>query len=161
MWTDTPPSLDLDPQTMPGKFVAQDPIFTPLDAEFLSSLGFTVLSDPEGFLAITENTLVYSIAGYLEMEWVISQGPWTAALIWGDTEEFMNSLLEEKVREGIKLVVPTERERGEILGMLGGCDVVGLLGEEEEGLEGLEGLEGWEGIGRQRVYWRRKGGEGK
>jgi hypothetical protein len=109
-----------------------------------------VLSDPEGFLAITENTLVYSIAGYLEMEWVISQGPWPAALIWGDTEEFMNSLLEEKVREGIKLVVPTERERGEILGMLGGCDVVGLVGEE--------GLEGWDGIGRQRVYWRRKRG---
>ncbi|OBT47983.1 hypothetical protein VE00_01682 [Pseudogymnoascus sp. WSF 3629] len=142
--------LDLDPQTTPGKFVAQDPIFTPLDAEFLSSLGFTVLSDPEGFLEITENTLVYSIAGYLEMEWVISQGPWPAALIWGDTEEFMNSLLEEKVREGIKLVVPTERERGEILGMLGGCDVVGLVGEE--------GLEGWDGIGRQRVYWRRKRG---
>ncbi|OBT93320.1 hypothetical protein VE01_08419 [Pseudogymnoascus verrucosus] len=147
--------LDLDPKTTPGKFVAQDPIFTPLDAEFLSSLGFVVKSDPDGFLAITENTLVFSIAGYLEMEWVISRGPWPAAMVWGDTEAFMNRLLEEKVREGRRLVVPTRRERGEIMGMLGGCDVVELVGEGEDALEA------WDGIGRQRVYWRRREGEGK
>ncbi|OBT79387.1 hypothetical protein VF21_01992 [Pseudogymnoascus sp. 05NY08] len=151
--------LGLDPQTTPGKFIAQDPIFTPLDAEFLSSLGFAVKSDPEGFLAITENTLVYSIAGYLEMDWVISQGPWPAALICSDVEAFINRLVEDRVREGIKLVVPTRRERGEILGMLGGCDVVGLVGDDDDGDDG--GLEGWEGIGRQRVYWRTKGGGGK
>ncbi|OBT83764.1 hypothetical protein VE02_07190 [Pseudogymnoascus sp. 03VT05] len=150
--------LDLNPQTMPGKFIAQDPVFTPLDAEFLASLGFLVKSDPEGFLSITPTTLVFSIAGYLEMDWVISQGPWPAALICSDVEAFINRLLEDRVREGIKLVVPTRRERGEILGMLGGCDVVGLVGDDYDD-DG--GLEGWEGVGRQRVYWRRKGGEEK
>ncbi|KFY21425.1 hypothetical protein V491_02992, partial [Pseudogymnoascus sp. VKM F-3775] len=88
--------LDLNPQTMSQKPVAQDPSFTPLDAEFLSSLGFAVVDDPEGFLAITENTLVYSIGGYLDMEWVISQGPWPGALICADTEAFIKRLLEDK-----------------------------------------------------------------
>lgn len=146
-------STDLDPFTTPGKFIAQDPLFTPLDAEFLTSLGFLVLPDPEGFLAITPTTLVFSIAGYLAMDWVISQGPWPAALICGDVEAFMRSVEESKRTEkrGIKIVCPTKVEQGEILGMLGGCEVVSLVGEG--------GVEGWEGIERQRVYWRRKGGE--
>lgn len=139
---------------MPGKFIAQDPVFTPLDAEFLASLGFITLKDPEGFLAITPTTLVFSIAGYLNMDWVISQGAWPAALICGDVEAFMESVEESRRREkrGVKILCPTKREQEEILGMLGGCEVVGLVWEGES-------LEGWEGIGRQRVYWRRKGGE--
>ncbi|KFY82303.1 hypothetical protein V500_10641 [Pseudogymnoascus sp. VKM F-4518 (FW-2643)] len=55
--------LDLDIQTMAGKFIAQDPVFTHLDTEFLASLGFITLPDPGGFLAITPTTLVFSIAG--------------------------------------------------------------------------------------------------
>ncbi|KFY37727.1 hypothetical protein V495_06986, partial [Pseudogymnoascus sp. VKM F-4514 (FW-929)] len=99
--------LDLDPQTASGKFIAQDPVFTPLDAQFLASLGFVVVDDPEGFLAITPTTLVYSIAGYLDMDWVISQRPWPAALICGDTEAFIGRLVEAKETSEENLVVPT------------------------------------------------------
>lgn len=142
-------SLDLDPHTMPGKFVAQDPSFTPLDAEFLATLGFTVVSDPEGFLAITTNTLVYSIAGYLDMDWVISYGPWPAALVCGDTEAFMRRVEEDAKTSNQNLVYPTKKEQGEILAMLSGCEIRSLVGEGEN-------VEGWDSIDRQRIYWRRK-----
>ncbi|OBT67402.1 hypothetical protein VE03_03132 [Pseudogymnoascus sp. 23342-1-I1] len=140
--------LDLDPQTTPNTFTAQDPLFTPLDATFLSTLGFTAVPDPSGFLAITPTTLVYCIAGYLDMDWVISRGPWPAALVCGDIAVFIDRIVEEKKTEGRRLVCPTEGERGEILGMVGGCDVSDLVGEGE--------VEAWDTVGRQRVYWRRK-----
>ncbi|KFY32321.1 hypothetical protein V494_07874, partial [Pseudogymnoascus sp. VKM F-4513 (FW-928)] len=153
----------LDPLTAPpGKFTAQDPAFTPLDATFLSTLGITVKADPEGFLAITENTLVYSIAGYLDMDWVISQGPWPAAMVCGDVEGFIRGN-EESAREArramargegkTRISCPTRREVEEILEMLGGCDLVDLVGKEGSALAG------WDAIGHQKVYWRRKVGE--
>lgn len=105
---------------MPGNFVAQEPAFTPLDAEFLTSLGFIVKADPEGFLAITTSTLVFSIGGYLDMDWVISRGPWPAALICGDVEEFMRGN-EEYARTAEEFVVClTKTEQEEIAEMLGG-----------------------------------------
>lgn len=122
----------------------------PLDASFLASLGFTVVNDPEGFLAIANNTLVYSIAGYLDMDWVISQGPWPAALICGDTAEFMRRV-EEDAKTTPTLVYPTKKEQEEILAMLAGCDVESLVREGEN-------VPGWDSIDRQRIYWRRKGG---
>ncbi|KAL5354176.1 hypothetical protein ACLOAV_000261 [Pseudogymnoascus australis] len=147
--------LDLDPQTKPGHYTAQDPLFSPLDAEFLASLGFVVRNDPEGFLAITDRTLVYSISGYLYMDWVISRGPWPAALVCGDVEAFIDSQVEAKRveeakerRERVNLVIPTERERGRFW-RCWGCDVTSLVSEDER-------LAGWEGIEWQTIYWRRK-----
>lgn len=89
------------------------------------------------------------------MDWVMSRGPRPAALVCGDVEAFMEGVEEERraeKRRGVRISCPTREERGEILGMLGGCEVVGLVGEGDG-----EGLEGWEGIGRQRIYWRWKG----
>ena len=64
----------------------QGPAFTPLNIEFLISLGFIVMDDLERFLAISNNILVFSIVRYLDMDWVISKGPWPAAFIYGDIE---------------------------------------------------------------------------
>lgn len=42
----------------------QDPAFTPLDKEFLESLGYEVVEDPSGFSLIDAGTLVYAIHCY-------------------------------------------------------------------------------------------------
>jgi len=133
---------------MPSKFVMQDPAFTPLDAEFLTSLGFKVMDDPEGFLAITKNTLVFSIAGYLDMDWVISQGPWPAAFICGDIEEFMKRV-EESARTLSPCLCLTSKEKQDILQMLSGCDMSTLVPKGDS-------LQAWDVIRSQRFYWRRK-----
>lgn len=136
---------------MPGKFVAQDPAFTPLDAEFLASLGFIVMDDPGGFLAITNSTLVFSIGGYLDTYWVISQGPLPAALICGDIEEFMKRVEESARTSSENVACPTKAEQEEILQMLSGCDISSLV-PNGDSLAGWD----WDSISHQRCYWRKK-----
>ena len=134
---------------MPGKFVAQDPAFTPLDAEFLTSLGFIVMDDPGGFLAITNSTLVFSIGGYLDMYWVISQEPLPAALICDDIEEFMRRVEESARTSSENVSCPTKAEQEEILQMLSDCDISSLVPNGDS-------LAGWDRISHQRCYWRKK-----
>ncbi|KFY89230.1 hypothetical protein V500_05851, partial [Pseudogymnoascus sp. VKM F-4518 (FW-2643)] len=119
------------------------------DAEFLTSLGFIVMDDPEGFLAITNNTLVFSVAGYLDMDWVICQGPWTAALICGDIEDFMKKVEESARNSSQNMVCPTKGEQEEIFQMLSGCDISSLVPNGDS-------LPGWDSISHQGFYWRKK-----
>ncbi|KAH8701733.1 hypothetical protein BGW36DRAFT_371434 [Talaromyces proteolyticus] len=42
------------------KFVAQDPIFNTLDKQLLSSLGISVVNSPDGFTAVSANTLLFA-----------------------------------------------------------------------------------------------------
>lgn len=42
------------------KIMAQDPVFNALDIELLSLLGITVVDSPEGFNAVTENTVLFA-----------------------------------------------------------------------------------------------------
>lgn len=64
--------------------IAQDPAFSPLDKEFLHSIGFEVLQSPEGFDAINTNSLVYAIHCYpIVYDHVGKKGP-PAVLIGND-----------------------------------------------------------------------------
>ncbi|KAL8806353.1 MAG: hypothetical protein Q9182_001383 [Xanthomendoza sp. 2 TL-2023] len=55
--TTHPPTIDL---------LIQDPIFNPLDHEFLASLGYTILTHPSAFTQITSSTLLF--APHLEID---------------------------------------------------------------------------------------------
>jgi hypothetical protein len=78
-------------QTLAGdlkKVVAQDPQFTDLDKEFLTSLGYGVAEDPEAFKEIKEGTLVYAIHCYAKVYKAISEAPRPALLIGTDVGNF-------------------------------------------------------------------------
>jgi hypothetical protein len=68
--------------------VFQDPQFTDLDKEFLTSLGYTVVDDPEAFSKITEHSLVYAIHCYADVYKSVSKGPRPAAMVGTDVENF-------------------------------------------------------------------------
>jgi hypothetical protein len=66
----------------------QDPQFIDLDKEFLASLGYKVVDDPDAFKHITEATLVYAIHCYADVYKAVSEGPRPAVLIGTDVENF-------------------------------------------------------------------------
>jgi hypothetical protein len=70
------------------KVVAQDPQFTELDKEFLTSLGHKVVEDPEAFTQIGEGTLVYAIHCYAKVYKAVSEAPRPAVLIGTDVGNF-------------------------------------------------------------------------
>jgi len=70
------------------KVVAQDPQFTDLDKEFLTSLGCAVVEDPEAFKEIKEGTLVYAIHCYAKVYKAVSEAPQPALLIGTDVGNF-------------------------------------------------------------------------
>ena len=68
--------------------VFQDPQYTDLDKELLSSLGHVVVPDPEAFAAINAETLVYAIHCYGPIYKKISDGTRPAILIGTDVDNF-------------------------------------------------------------------------
>jgi hypothetical protein len=68
--------------------VLQDPQYTNLDKEFLTSLGYQVVDDPGAFAAIGTNSLVYAIHCYGPVYKSISEEPRPAVLIGTDVENF-------------------------------------------------------------------------
>ena len=70
------------------KATLQDPQFTKLDDEFLTSLGYTVVQDPQAFKATGEKTLVYAVHCYADIYKKISEGPRPAMLVGTDVENF-------------------------------------------------------------------------
>jgi hypothetical protein len=68
--------------------VLQDPQYTDLDNEFLGSLGYKVVQDPEAFMGVKEGTLVYAIHCYVDVYKTISAGPRPAVLIGTDVGNF-------------------------------------------------------------------------
>jgi hypothetical protein len=72
--------------TMP--VVLQGPQFTELDKEFLCSLGYIVVEDPEAFKSIKEDSLVYAIHCYVDVYKAVSEGTRPAVLIGTDIGNF-------------------------------------------------------------------------
>lgn len=68
--------------------VLQDPQYTELDRDFLSSLGYKVVNDPEAFSEIRSGSLVFAIHCYGPVYKGISEGPRPAVLIGTDVENF-------------------------------------------------------------------------
>lgn len=68
--------------------IFQDPQFTDLDRQFLTSLGYTVVHDPEAIGKITVNTLVYAIHCYADVYMAVSEGPHPSVMVITDVENF-------------------------------------------------------------------------
>ncbi|CZT12426.1 uncharacterized protein RAG0_16243 [Rhynchosporium agropyri] len=68
--------------------VFQDPQFTVLDKEFLVSLGYTVVKDPQAFAEVGEGSLVYAIHCYADVYKAVAERPKPAVLIGTDIGNF-------------------------------------------------------------------------
>ncbi|EKD16813.1 hypothetical protein MBM_05282 [Drepanopeziza brunnea f. sp. 'multigermtubi' MB_m1] len=68
--------------------VFQDPQFTAVDNEFLTSLGYKVVDDPDAFQEIGKGSLVYAIHCYGPVYKSVSERPRPAVLIATDVENF-------------------------------------------------------------------------
>ncbi|ELR01792.1 hypothetical protein GMDG_00892 [Pseudogymnoascus destructans 20631-21] len=78
--------------------IAQDPAFSPVDKEFLQSLGFEVLESPEGFDLVNTGSLVYAIHCYpIVYDQVGKKGP-PAVLIGNDLTRLTDGPID--FREG-------------------------------------------------------------
>ncbi len=66
----------------------QDPQYTAVDKEFLASLGYKVLEDPQAFLEIGEGSLVYAIHCYGAVYKSVSERSRPAVLIGTDVGNF-------------------------------------------------------------------------
>jgi hypothetical protein len=61
---------------------AQDPIYTTVDKTVLENFGIEVLDDPEGFLKVDDNSVVFSCAPNIPVKQVIADLARPAILIW-------------------------------------------------------------------------------
>lgn len=66
----------------------QDPIYTDMDKEFLTSRGQYVVEDPAGFQEIDEDTLVFAIHCYGDVYKKMSESKKPAVLICTDMDNF-------------------------------------------------------------------------
>ena len=71
-----------------SKVILQDPQYTTLDKEFLISLGYEVVEDPEAFREIGEGSLVYAIHCYAKVYKAVSDGKRPRVLIGTDVGNF-------------------------------------------------------------------------
>lgn len=70
------------------KLVAQDPQFTDVDKEFLTSFGYTVVEDPKAFTSIGQGSMVYAIHCYARVYKAVSEAPRPVLLIGTDVGNF-------------------------------------------------------------------------
>ncbi|KAL5327370.1 hypothetical protein ACEPPN_005066 [Leptodophora sp. 'Broadleaf-Isolate-01'] len=70
------------------QIVFQDPQFTKLDKEFLASLGYKVVKDPDAFAEVAEGSLVYAIHCYASVYKSVAERPRPAVLIITDVGNF-------------------------------------------------------------------------
>lgn len=71
----------------------QDPAYSELEKEYLRSLGFEVVDDPDVFARIDANSLVFHISTYLSIAWWIFDGVWPAAMVtsdWGNAGSILS-----------------------------------------------------------------------
>jgi hypothetical protein len=71
-----------------SKVILQDPQYTARDKEFLTSLGYGVVEDPEAFMQIGEGSLVYAIHCYAKVYKAVSDGKRPKVLIGTDVGNF-------------------------------------------------------------------------
>ncbi|GKZ29583.1 hypothetical protein AbraIFM66950_005615 [Aspergillus brasiliensis] len=77
----------------------QDPYYDEKDIEFLTTIGITVVNDPQGFLEIDEQTLVFSVCPNIPVRQIVADVQWPAAMIW-------NSLTSEEEMDGWRRWLP-------------------------------------------------------
>ncbi|KAG4438876.1 hypothetical protein IFR05_005611 [Cadophora sp. M221] len=70
------------------QIIFQDPQFTKLDKEFLASLGYKVMKDPEAFVEVGEGSLVYALHCYASVYKSVAERPRPAVLIITDVDNF-------------------------------------------------------------------------
>ena len=70
---------------------SQDPIYSDYDKQLLHSLGIEPVEDPEGFLLVTNDSVVCDWRTYDYISRKISERPWPAVLIQGEEELHMVS----------------------------------------------------------------------
>ncbi|EHL00154.1 hypothetical protein M7I_3922 [Glarea lozoyensis 74030] len=70
------------------KVTFQDPAFTDLDIEFLSTLDFAVQTDPDAFELITEKTMVYAIHCYADIYEKVARRGGGKVIVCTDVEKF-------------------------------------------------------------------------
>lgn len=68
--------------------IFQDPQYTDLDAEFLASLGYTVVQDPEAISKIHESSLVYAIHCYADVYMAVSKALRPSIMVGTDVKNF-------------------------------------------------------------------------
>lgn len=96
--------------------VLQDPQFTDLDKEFLASLGYTVVADPEAFDVVKEGSLVYAIHCYAKVYKAVSEGPRPAVLVGTDVGNFGKFDTSETIEDVAKSLED----------LVEGCEVLGF-----------------------------------
>lgn len=65
----------------------QDPAYTDVEKEVLTSNGLIPVDDPKGFLEIDANTLVISIHPNVPVRQIVADVQWPAAMIWNDVKD--------------------------------------------------------------------------
>lgn len=64
----------------------QDPVYNDIDKEILGGIGITTLNDPQGFLAITSRTLVFSVSPNVPVKQITCDVQWPSAMLWNTVE---------------------------------------------------------------------------
>ncbi|RDW87107.1 uncharacterized protein DSM5745_03749 [Aspergillus mulundensis] len=83
------------------KCYAQDPAYNDTDQALLRSIGIQPLDDPKGFLAIDEETLVFSVSPNVPVKQIVADVQWPGAMLWNTVcAEERDSKWEKKVRDG-------------------------------------------------------------
>lgn len=91
--------------------VIQDPAYSTVEKEYLRSLGFQCVDDPDAFSCIDEGSLLFSVGTYWHMLKRVSTGPWPAALVCNDG--MCNNTNDNHVSQG---------NRNSVKNMIKGCD---------------------------------------
>ncbi len=114
--------------------VAQDPQFTDLDKEFLSTFGYKTVDDPDAFKEIKEGTLVYAIHCYAKVYKAVTEQTRPAILIGTNVGNFGKFDTSETIE-----------------------DVAKCLEELVEGCEVLDFPQLRHDFSDTKIYWRWNG----
>jgi hypothetical protein len=93
----------------------QDPHFTPLDREFLGSMGYEVMDDPDAFASIDEGSLVFAVHCSSGLYARIREAADPAMLVGNDIQKILfkepqfQDVLEPLVRRCEKIPFPQLR----------------------------------------------------
>ncbi|ATY62317.1 Sensitivity To Red Light Reduced-SRR1 [Cordyceps militaris] len=60
----------------------QDPVYADVEKQLLAALGFEILEDPKGFLAVDDRTLVFSVTPNVPVRQIVADMVWPAAMVW-------------------------------------------------------------------------------
>jgi SRR1 len=60
----------------------QDPWYSKIDKEFLTGIGFTVIDDPKGFVAVDARSFVMCVAPDVPVKQIVADMQWPAGMLW-------------------------------------------------------------------------------